>query len=76
MKLPNKLFTYKESTISKFPIILIELEKREYVSILQLYENVKKHFEYISDFIEVLECLHALGKIKYNYELRRIQYAI
>lgn len=76
MKLPNKLFSYKESTISKFPIILNELIEKEYLTIYQLYLNVSNKFDNITDFIESLECLYILGKIDCDFKLRRVSYAI
>lgn len=76
MKLPNKLFSYKESLISKFPIVLNELNEKEYVTIYQLYLNLIKEFDSISEFIDSLDCLYALGKIDYDYKLRRISNAV
>lgn len=76
MKLPNKLFSYKESIISKFPIVLNELNGKEYITINQLYVNVIKKYDSVSEFIESLECLYALGKIDYDYKLRRISNAV
>ncbi|AWE06060.1 hypothetical protein DCE79_00930 [Lysinibacillus sp. 2017] len=76
MKLPNKLFSYKESTISKFPIILNELVEKEYITIYQLYLNVSSKFDGITEFLESIECLYVLGKIDYDFKLRRVIYAI
>jgi hypothetical protein len=76
MKLPNKLFSYRESIISKFPIILNALEKERHLTIYELYINVINKFEDIAEFLEAVECLYLLGKIEYSYELRRVYYAI
>ncbi|MED4040985.1 ABC-three component system middle component 7 [Niallia taxi] len=76
MKLPNKLFSFKESIISKFPIVLNELNGKEYITISQLYLNLINEFDDISEFIELLECLYTLGKIDYDDKLRRISNAI
>lgn len=76
MKLPNKLFTYKESVLSKFPLVLEEIYNKKHISVLDLYDSVKSSFDNITEFLEILECLYALGKIKYNYDLRRIEYVI
>ena len=43
MKLPNKLFTVKESCIGRFPLVL-EIVKRKDVGVLTLYEITKKQF--------------------------------
>jgi hypothetical protein len=76
MKLPNKLFSYKESIISKFPIILYELHRRDYLTVYQLYINVMGKFDSVSEFLEVLDCLFVLKKVEYDYELRRIKYVV
>ncbi|WP_238882957.1 ABC-three component system middle component 7 [Clostridium sp. YIM B02551] len=75
MKLPNKLFSYRESIVSKLPIILNAFEQEKYLTIDQLYINVINKFENISEFLEAVECLYALGKIEYSYELRRVYHA-
>lgn len=76
MKLPNKLYTYKDSVISKFPIVLNILKLNNSIAIYDLYIRTFSEFESISEFIETIECLYILGKIDYNYELRRVYYAI
>lgn len=76
MKLPNKLFSYKESVISKFPFILRKVSEEKHISILELYYAVNGKFEDISEFLEALDCLYALGKIEYDSKLRRISYAV
>lgn len=76
MKLPNKLFSYRESIISKFPIILNVLEQDKRLTIYELYLNVSPKFVDITEYFEVLESLYILGKIEYNYELRRVYRAV
>ena len=41
MLLPNKLYSYNESTLSKFPVVLKELRK-EPLSVHELYRRVIK----------------------------------
>lgn len=65
MKLPNKLFTVKESCIGKFPQVLDIVQKRT-LSVLSLYEIKKKYFSSASDFVETLDALFYLGKITLN----------
>ena len=65
MKLPNKLFTVKESCIGKFPQVLDIVQKRT-LSVLSLYEITKKYFSSSSDFVETLDALFYLGKITLN----------
>jgi hypothetical protein len=76
VKLPSKLFSYRESIISKFPIILNAFKQDEYLTICELYLNVSLKFIDITEFVETLESLYILGKIKYSYELRRVYRAV
>ncbi|WP_442879025.1 ABC-three component system middle component 7 [Chryseobacterium sp.] len=75
MKLPNKVITYNESIISKFPIVLTILRKVDCRAI-ELYSQVKNQIEDIDDFIDVLDCLFALGTITLNEKTRRLHYAM
>lgn len=62
MLLPNKLFTYQESSLSKFPIILRSLEESAR-SAKDLYTLHKSLFFDIEEYTETLCCLYALRKI-------------
>lgn len=73
MKLPNKITSYKESILSKLPIILNELRDNQ-VSINDIYMKNERKFESIDQFIDALDCLYALGKIQYDEESERIVY--
>ena len=75
MRYPSKICELKDSSISKFPLIL-ELLKKNDLSIHDLYSSVKGTFKNIADYIEILDCLYALGKIEFNKETRRIHYVI
>ena len=66
MKLPNKVTTYQESTLSKFPIILDKLKLHDYL-IPSLYKEVKNKMS-IRDFHDALVCLYALGEITIQKE--------
>lgn len=78
MRLPNKITSYQESIISKFPYILNILEQSGGVSISDLYQKLKKVFtafiDDIADFIEIIDCLFVLGKVKYDEKERRLIY--
>lgn len=63
MKFPNKVTSYKESTISKFPDILKQLEKSD-MTPSELYKKVKNKVEDIREFMEIMVCLYALNKIE------------
>ena len=72
MEFPNKVINYNESIISKFPNILFLLKDKRY-TIISLYEKTKNYFEDINEFIETLDCLFALNKIKIDEESRSVE---
>ena len=43
-------------------------------SVIDLYEKVETHFEDLNEYMLALDVLYVLGKIKYDEELRVIQY--
>lgn len=67
MQLPNKLFSYEESILSKFVPILKALDEQNH-SVLGLYSLTKTEFDSIDDFLLALDCLYGLGKIDYDDE--------
>lgn len=73
MILPDKLFSYNESVLSKFPIVLRELKKSS-VNAAELYHAVKNKMADVSEFIEVLDCLYVLGKIEYDSDAEVLRY--
>ena len=73
MKLPNKVITYKESTISKFPAVLACLKEQD-MSPALLYKKVKSKVEDIGEYIDILDCLYALGKIELIEHLGVLHY--
>jgi len=73
MRLPNKITTFNESVLSKFPLILRLVENNN-IPVLELYNSVKAEIEDVDTFLEVLDCLYALGKIDFNEQERIICY--
>ena len=73
MKLPNKVITYKESTISKFPAILSCLKEQD-MSLALLYKKIKSKVDDIGEYIDILDCLYALGKIELVEHLGVLHY--
>lgn len=68
MLLPNKLFSFNQSVLSKIPIFLKSLDEPQTPK--ELYFN---HVEYIKspmEFMDVLDCLYALSKIDIDEEWR------
>lgn len=67
MKLPSKVTAYKDSTISKFPIVLTKIQQNDYpISIL--FEELKGLIT-IEDYIDVLDSLFILGQITLEKEI-------
>lgn len=64
MRLPSKITSYGESTISKFPSGLSVLQDAN-AGVFALYEATMKYFSSIEDF---LDCLFALKRIRYDAE--------
>ncbi len=63
MLLPDKMIRYNESVISKFVPVLQAMILNERIFPEHLYKNVKKHFSSLSEFIQTLDALYALGKV-------------
>ena len=75
MLLPNKLYSFNESALSKFPMILRELRKRP-MPASELYQRVLNRLSGVSEYIDVLDCLYALKKIEYDEKEGVIRYVI
>ncbi|MBS5945059.1 ABC-three component system middle component 7 [Peptoniphilus genitalis] len=65
MILPNKLFTYEESSLSKFPAIL-NILKEQPITASELYNKTNHLFLDIDDYVDTLCSLFALNKILLN----------
>ncbi len=73
MKLPSKVTSYSESVLYKLPIILDALIQKD-MSPYLLYQEVQTEFVCVSEFIDTLDCLFALQKLKLNSENGVIHY--
>lgn len=63
MILPNKLFSYNDSILSKMPCILCNLyTPKTPVELLRLCRDIQGPVE----LVDVLDCLYALRKITLN----------
>ncbi len=67
MKFPNKVTPYKKSIFPKLPSILVLIQEKDY-TVTTLYECVSDRLT-INEFIDVLDCLFALGKITLRNEV-------
>lgn len=63
MLLPDKMVSYKDSVFSKFVPLLQILQKEKSVSPETFYTQTKNLFSSLSEFIQTLDALYALGKI-------------
>jgi len=73
MRLPSKVTSFEESTLSNFPILLNEIKKME-IAPMALYEKIKSEKCGVSDFLITLDCLYALNKIKLNEQTEVLSY--
>ena len=73
MRLPNKINSFNESIISKFTLVLGALEHGD-MMVSELYNVTRNATDDVGDFLEVLDCLYALGRIEYNTETRLLHY--
>ena len=73
MRLPSKVTSYNVSVISKFSIILESLSYTS-KSARQLYEELKQKFEDVNEYIEALDVLFSLGRVKYDDTLGELFY--
>lgn len=66
MRFPDKFTSYKDSIISKLPIILDKIQQNGFTA-LSLYTSIKRAFDNnVSEFLDALVCLYALNKIELN----------
>lgn len=64
MIFPSKMFSYEESVMFKFSIVLDALFEPQ--SAQRLYRMTAESFSSIVEYIDVLDCLYALNKIYFN----------
>lgn len=76
MRLPNKIISYNESTLSKLTIVLKTLKNKEEMSPLELYKSTGKEFSDLAEYIDALDCLYTLNAIRFNDNKGVIYYAL
>jgi len=74
MKLPNKVVCYEGSLLSKFPLVLRQLEAGE-ITPVELFNAIKQQLIDVADFVDILDCLFALGKVNFTTD-GRLKYVI
>ena len=73
MKFPNKINSYKESVICRFPVILDVLNDKD-ISVMDLYFETRQCFYDTSEFLDTINCLFALNILEYKEELGVLHY--
>ena len=67
MQLPNKLYSYKNSTLALIPIVLKELQEQP-IPVYELFNKVKPFLNEATDFLSVMDCPYALQATDINDE--------
>lgn len=67
MQLPNKLYSYKNSTLALIPKVLSEIKDTP-VPVFELYDILKPELNDATDFLSVMDCLYALRAADINDE--------
>ena len=67
MQLPNKLYSYKTSTLALVPKVLTELRNGP-IEVKDLYLSLKPSLTDATDFLSAMDCLYALRAIDINDE--------
>lgn len=75
MLLPNKLIPYDQSILPKLSVLLKELKDNP-KSVHDLYKRVIKKMAGVSEFIDALDCLYALGKIEFDEKEEVLRYVV
>ncbi len=73
MKLPNKVTSYSNSILPKLCDALNVLKKGN-ISPLNLYKKLKNKTQNVAEFLEILDCLYLLGKIRLSENTEELQY--
>ena len=67
MQLPNKLYSYKASTLALIPNVLTELKSGP-KEVKDLFLLIRPSLSDATDFLSVMDCLYALRAVDINEE--------
>ena len=67
MQLPNKLYSYKASTLSLVPKVL-KILQNDSIPVKDLYLEIRPELTDATDFLSVMDCLYALRAIDIDEE--------
>ena len=62
MRFPDKITSYKESILRLLPLVLDELSRCD-MNPTELFESIRNKAS-LSEFVDALDCLFALGKVE------------
>ncbi len=65
MQLPNKLYSYKDSTLALLPVLLKKLGGKS-IPASELYSYFKNRTDNPTEFLSVMDCAYALNAIDIN----------
>ena len=65
MQLPNKLYSFQESTLFLIPVVMRELADGS-VPVRELYQKISPYLDEPTDFLSVMDCLYALRAVDIN----------
>lgn len=73
MRLPNKLFEYKKTDIINGLVVLKILEnKKQGMKVLELFRECNVKIGGVHIFLDTLDFLYAVDKVRYDSEMRRL----
>lgn len=67
MQFPNKLYSYRKSTLALIPIVLCAIENNP-IAVAELYKRIRPSLSDATDFLSVMDCLYALRAVDVNDE--------
>lgn len=67
MQLPNKLYSYKSSTLALVPVVMRALQN-DPIEVKELFLTVKLQLVDATDFLSIMDCLYALRAVDINEE--------
>lgn len=73
MRFPSKVTPYQDSILAKYPVVINCLAEQD-MKPGDLYKKVKSKVLDIGEFLEILDCLFALGKVEFDREGSALHY--
>lgn len=73
MILPNKLFSYNQSILPKVVLVAKTLKKGDQ-GVRELFENLQDQFNGVDEFLDVMDCLYAIGRVELDPDGRVLKY--